>query len=131
MRETNSFPFIDKTYHDTMDLLTEARTFAAFQRTSANDNGDSFEKFFITSETSRLVSHLTNVMTWVLWHKAANSGEVSVSKAQKMGKKHLDPEIFSERQTDHDIDLPRILESLMGRADLLHARVSRLSKMVH
>ena len=131
MRETNNFPFIDKTYHDAMDLLKEARTFASFRQTAAYENGDIFDNFFITTETSRLVSHLTNVMTWILWHKAANSGEISSSKAQKMGSKHLNSRIFSERPYTHDADLPCILESLIGRTELLHARVHRLSQMVH
>jgi regulator of CtrA degradation len=131
MRETNSFPFIDKTFCDTMDLLKETRKFVTLQESNANDNGDSFDKFFITYETARLVSHLTNVMTWILWHKAANSGEVSVSKALKMGDKHLSAEIFDKREVKYDVDLPQILEGLISRADLLHARVNRLSQMVH
>jgi regulator of CtrA degradation len=114
-----------------MDLLKETRTFVTLQESIANDNGDSIHKFFIINETARLVSHLTNVMTWILWHKAANSGEVSVSNALKMGNKHLSAEIFDKRKAKHDVDLPRILEGLINRANLLHARVNRLSQMVH
>jgi regulator of CtrA degradation len=131
MREINSFPFIDKTYRDTMELLKETRKFVSHQESNSNDNGDSFDKFFITNETAHLVSHLTNVMTWILWHKAANSGEISVSKALKMGDKHLRAEIFDKREAKHDVNLPHILEGLINRADLLHARVNRLSQMVH
>ncbi len=131
MRETNCFPFIDKTYHDTLDLLKETRSFATYQQSSANDNGCSFEKLLITTETSRLISHLTNVMSWILWHKAADAGEISLSKAQKMGAKHLSSDIFSDPQRSYEVDLPHMLENLIDRAGLLYARVSRLSQMVH
>jgi hypothetical protein len=110
---------------------TETRKYVAVQNSSANDNGDPLDRFFITTETSRLVSHLTNVMSWILWHKAANLGEISTAKAQSMGEKHLATKNFSPRQNAFQVDLPQILESLIGRTELLHNRVSRLSQMVH
>lgn len=131
MRETYDFPSIDKTYREAMDLLNEARRFVSFHQASANDNGDSFDRFVITSKTSCLVSHLTNVMSWILWQKAANAGEVSASKACRMGDKHLKPEIFNHPANLFDVDLPPTLERLIGRAGMLHARVNRLSQMIH
>tara|TARA_B100000315_G_scaffold260698_1_gene324187 strand:- start:4958 stop:5353 length:396 start_codon:yes stop_codon:yes gene_type:complete len=131
MSETASFPFIDKTYQDAMELLTDARNFVAHQRSSSNDNIGTLDSLFITLETSRLVSHLTNVMTWIMWHKAANNGEISSGEAQKNGEMHLDKDIFAKRQDVFDIDLPKVLEKLIGRSHLLHDRVSRLSQMVH
>ena len=94
-------------------------------------SGDTFNNFFITTETSRLVSHLTSVMTWILWHKAANNGEISSDEAQKKGEKHLNENIFTTRRDITDIDLPTVLEKLIGRSHLLHDLVSRLSQMVH
>ena len=70
-------------------------------------------------------------MTWILWHKAANDGEISSDEAQKKGEKHLNEDIFTKRRDITDIDLPTVLEKLIGRSHLLHDRVSRLSQMVH
>jgi regulator of CtrA degradation len=131
MSETATFPFIDRTYEDALELLTETRNYVAHQQSSSNDNGDIFEKFFVTTETSRLVSHLINVMTWLMWHKAANNGEISTDEAQQKGKEHLEKDLFANRQEVFDIDLPYVLEKLIGRSLLLHDRVSRLSRMVH
>jgi len=131
MSETAIFPFIDRTYEDALELLTETRNFVACQQLSSNDNGDIFANFFITSETSRLVSHLINVMTWLMWHKAANNGEITTGEAQEKGKEHLEKDLYAKRQDVFDIDLPNVLEKLIGRSHLLHDRVSRLSQMVH
>ena len=70
-------------------------------------------------------------MTWILWHKAANDGEISSDEAQKKGEKHLNENIFTTRRDITDIDLPTVLEKLIGRSHLLHDLVSRLSQMVH
>ncbi|MBT3917410.1 MAG: DUF1465 family protein, partial [Rhodospirillaceae bacterium] len=66
-----------------------------------------------------------------MWHKAANNGEISTDEAQEKGKEHLEKDLFANRQEVFDIDLPYVLEKLIGRSLLLHDRVSRLSRMVH
>jgi hypothetical protein len=70
-------------------------------------------------------------MAWVLWHKAADSGEISYTKAQQMGDEHLREEIYAKPPYEMDVNLPSILKSLIGRAGMLHARVNRLSQLVH
>jgi len=124
--QTISFPFIDKAYVDAMELLKDTRDYAQNCDSFKRDYPDPDQRMVIVSETSRLVSHVVNVMSWLLLKKAVENGEVSDDIATEKCRRHLSEEVFSDRLFEIEFELPQNLSNLMSRSDVLHARVDRI-----
>lgn len=128
--QTVSFPFIDKAYVDAKELLLDTRDFAENGATNCHLYSDPKQKMLVVSETTRLVSHVVNAMSWLLLNKAAENGEISKDLATEKCQCHIGEEIFSERKFEIDFDLPRNLSKLMSRSDRLHERLDRIHNQI-
>ena len=71
---------IDKTFEDTLDLLVEARNYAAFSPSARDGRRTPMEGLAVAGSHLRVTSRLAGVMAWLLHRKAVGAGEIDAAE---------------------------------------------------
>ena len=122
---------IDKTFEDTLDLLVEARNYAAFAPSARGDGRRTpLEGLAVAGSRLRVTSRLAGVMAWLLYQKAVGGGEIDEAETLRTlpPLDGVDP-CLDDRNDGH-LDLPAGLQDLLARSRRLYLRVARLDAMV-
>jgi regulator of CtrA degradation len=118
--------FFDRTMLEAMSLLAEARRYLT-DRAEADSQNMGLEQGLANSmETMRLVARLTQVLAWLLTHRAVHAGEMSLSEATEPERRLGGRELCSKDSSDAAKVLPDELQSLLARSHSLYLRVARL-----
>jgi regulator of CtrA degradation len=118
--------FFDRTMLEAMSLLAEARRYLT-DRAESDSQSMGLEQGLANSmETMRLVARLTQVLAWLLTHRAVHAGEISLSEATDPERRLGGRDLCSRDSSDAAKALPGELQSLLARSHSLYLRVARL-----
>jgi len=115
---------IDKAFHETLDLLIEARNYAAFSPSSGT------ARVTVTGSHLRVTSRLAGVMAWLLYRKAVAAGEIDEAETMRDLPRLDDVSACLDDRHDRDVALPEPLRGLLARSHRLYLRVARLDAMI-
>ena len=122
---------IDKTFEDTLDLLVEARNYAAFAPSARGDGRRTpMEGLAVAGSHLRVTSRLAGVIAWLLYQKAVGAGEIDAAETLRTLPRldGVDP-CLDDRNAGH-LALPSGLQGLLARSHRLYLRVARLDAMI-
>lgn len=138
-RATPGVATFEGTYREVMDLLEEARAFAASPRAAVhrlsgvNDDtrhlgfdGTSLLRLEASCEALRVTSRLTHCLAWVLVHKAIHAGELSPEAAYRPENRLTGGRVCIAAGGEANPRLPRRLRSLLADSRALYIRLARL-----
>ena len=125
-----SFPYIDRTNQETIDLLLEARSYARAIHGRGQAVPSSPRQLFINCEAMRMISRLARVMAWIMERKAAPSPSDSPGGDGKYGQPLGENALCMDANGNDDARLPFELRSLLRRSHGLYVRVARLDAMI-
>ena len=121
--------FFTRTYDEALDLVREARTYLAGRGKEDVRNLPVEANFGYAAESLRLTTRLTEGMSWLLYQRALQAGEITAAEAQKeeCHLQHLEICLPEEPVCDPAI-LPEGLQSLLDRSERLYQRLLRLDQ---
>jgi regulator of CtrA degradation len=120
--------FFDRTMMEAMALLAETRRYL-IDRSESERKGMTVESGLAASmESMRLVARLTQVLAWLLTHRAVHAGEMSLIEATRSERRLGGRELCLNTQGDDNPSLPEELRNLLGRSFALYRRIARLDE---
>src|SRR4029450_4207968 len=79
-------------------------------------------------ESMRLVARLTQVLAWLLTHRAVHAGEMDLIEATRPDRRLGGRELCLNTQGDEDPAMPEELRNLLARSLSLYRRIARLDE---
>jgi regulator of CtrA degradation len=123
--------FFNKTYDETLGLLTEMRDYVAHGEARDRAGLTAIDSARLCCASLRVTARLTQVMAWLLSQKAVHAGEMSTGELVARNDRLAAIAVCMEREADGDVaSLPRYFRSLLDRSHHLYVRVARLDDMV-
>ncbi len=120
--------FFDRTMMEAMALLAETRRYL-IDRSESERKGMSVESGLAASmESMRLVARLTQVLAWLLTHRAVHAGEMNLVEATRDDRRLGGRELCLNTQGDDNPSLPDELRNLLSRSFALYRRIARLDE---
>ena len=121
--------FFSRTYDEALNMVLEAREYLQGPGKSAVRKLPSEASFCYAAESLRLTTRLTECMSWLMFQRAANEGEITPEEAQS-DECHLQfQETCLPEGIIENLDLlPAGLLSLLERSESLYLRISRLDQ---
>lgn len=120
--------FFDRTMMEAMALLAETRRYL-IDRSESERKGMTVESGLAASmESMRLVARLTQVLAWLLTHRAVHAGEMNLVEATRDERRLGGRELCLNTQGDDNPTLPEELRNLLGRSHALYRRIARLDE---
>ncbi|PHQ72282.1 MAG: hypothetical protein COB93_00870 [Sneathiella sp.] len=121
--------FFSRTYDEALALVHEARSYLAGpgqEKVKDLSTGSSFE---YATQSLRLTTRLTETMSWLMFQRALQAGEITAEEAQAEDC-HI--QYFDVCLPDEGdaaaVDLPEGLISLLERSESLYRRIARLDQ---
>lgn len=114
------------TYDEAYDLLVEARNYVEHAVPALKFSAEPPDPVFVTKETMRLTSRLTQVMAWLMAQRAMQEGEIEKEEFGEDRYRLEGQAVCLKRAVDKMDDLPRGLQDLMERSYRLYTRIQRL-----
>jgi regulator of CtrA degradation len=125
---TATVEFFDRTMMEAMALLAETRRYL-IDRSDTERRGVPIEQGLAASmESMRLVARLTQVLAWLLTHRAVHAGEMNLIEATRPDRRLGGRELCLNTQGDDDPAMPDELRSLLARSLSLYRRIARLDE---
>jgi regulator of CtrA degradation len=122
--------FFSKTYDEAMVLLVEARDYVAAREADDRRPLGVEARLRCCTETMRLTSRLTQIMSWLLAQRAVHAGEMAAADIVERWEPLAAVGICMEEEGDRADGLPPALVSLLERSRRLYVRVARLDEMI-
>ncbi len=120
--------FFDRTMMEAMALLAETRRYL-IDRSESERKGMTVESGLAASmESMRLVARLTQVLAWLLTHRAVHAGEMNLIEATRDERRLGGRDLCLNTQGDDNPSLPEELRNLLGRSFALYRRIARLDE---
>jgi regulator of CtrA degradation len=120
--------FFDRTMMEAMALLAETRRYL-IDRSESERKGMTVESGLAASmESMRLVARLTQVLAWLLTHRAVHAGEMNLIEATRSERRLGGRDLCLNTQGDDNPSLPEELRNLLGRSFALYRRIARLDE---
>jgi regulator of CtrA degradation len=120
--------FFDRTMMEAMALLAETRRYL-IDRSEGERKGMPVEQGLAASmESMRLVARLTQVLAWLLTHRAVHAGEMNLIEATRPDRRLGGRELCLNTQGDDDPVMPDELRTLLARSLALYQRIARLDE---
>lgn len=123
-------PFFRRTYHETMDLMIEARNYMAFVERREREQASVNTGLRMSCEAMRVTSRLTQVMAWLMMQRAVEEGEITSDLALADENRLSGQDVCADESHLADEALPGGLRSLMDRSYRLYMRVARLEEQM-
>lgn len=123
--------FFNKTYDETLRLLTEMRDYVA--NVEARDRAEltPVDSARLCCASLRVTARLTQIMAWLLSQKAVHAGEMSTGDLIERNGRLAEIDVCINREEDGEIAaLPNYFRDLLDRSHRLYIRVARLDDMV-
>lgn len=125
---TATVEFFDRTMMEAMALLAETRRYL-IDRSEPERKGMPIEYGLSASmESMRLVARLTQVLAWLLTHRAVHAGEMNLIEATRPDRRLGGRDLCLSTHGDDDPAMPEELRILLGRSLALYRRVARLDE---
>ena len=118
--------FFDRTMLEAMSLLAESRRYLTDRAEIESQKMDLEQGLANSMETMRLVARLTQVLAWLLTHRAVHAGEMSIAEATEPERRLGGRDLCAKDSTDVAKSLPEELQSLLSRSHSLYLRIARL-----
>ena len=123
--------FFNKTYDETMGLLTEMRDYVAYGEARDRAGLTVADNALLCCATLRATARLTQIMAWLLAQKAVHAGEMTNGELVKANGPLADIAICMGAENETEIAaLPDYFRDLLDRSHRLYVRVARLDDMV-
>lgn len=121
--------FFTRTYDEALDLVKEARAYLSGPGQAAARSMPAEASFGYAAESLRLTTRLTESMSWLLFQRALQEGEITLeeSQADECHLQHMDICLTDEPVCDPSL-LPEELNSLLERSERLYQRLLRLDE---
>ncbi len=121
--------FFTRTYDEALDLVKEARTYLAGPGQAAARAMPAEASFGYAAESLRLTTRLTESMSWLLFQRALQEGEITLEESQEdeCHLQHMDVCLADDAACDPSL-LPEELQSLLERSERLYQRLVRLDE---
>lgn len=121
--------FFDRTMMEAMALLAETRRYL-IDRSETERKTMSVEGGLAASmESMRLVARLTQVLAWLLTHRAVHAGEMTLVEATRDDRRLGGRELCMNTDGDDNPSLPDELRNLLARSFALYRRIARLDEL--
>ncbi len=121
--------FIDRTYDETFQLREEAKAYSTLDWKEDVQGLPEQETLRITGEKMRLTARLSEVMAWLMVHKAVGRGEMTPNQAQS-GAFHLtEKEVCLADGRAEGTFCPSRLNQMLDRSFDLYDRVCKMDRM--
>ena len=125
---TATVEFFDRTMMEAMALLAETRRYL-IDRSEGERKGRAVEHGLTASmESMRLVARLTQVLAWLLTHRAVHAGEMNLVEATRPDRRLGGRDLCLNTQGDDDPGMPEELRNLLSRSLSLYRRIARLDE---
>jgi regulator of CtrA degradation len=125
---TATVEFFDRTMMEAMALLAETRRYL-IDRSETERKGMPVEYGLAASmESMRLVARLTQVLAWLLTHRAVHAGEMNLIEATRPDRRLGGRELCLNSEGDDDPGMPEELRNLLNRSLSLYRRIARLDE---
>jgi regulator of CtrA degradation len=118
--------FFDRTMLEAMSLLAESRRYLTDRAESESQKMDVEQGLANSMETMRLVARLTQVLAWLLTHRAVHAGEMSLTEATEPDRRLGGRDLCAKDSSEAAKRLPDELQSLLARSHSLYLRIARL-----
>jgi regulator of CtrA degradation len=118
--------FFDRTMLEAMSLLAESRRYLTDRAESESQKMDLEQGLTNSMETMRLVARLTQVLAWLLTHRAVHAGEMSLTEATEPERRLGGRDLCAKDSSEAAKRLPDELQSLLARSHSLYLRIARL-----
>jgi regulator of CtrA degradation len=123
--------FFNKTYDETLGLLTEMRDYVAHVEARDRARLTPVDGARLCCASLRVTARLTQIMAWLLSQKAVHAGEMSTGDLIQRNGPLAEIEICMNREEEGEIAaLPNYFRDLLDRSHRLYIRVARLDDMV-
>ena len=121
--------FFTRTYDEALDLVKEARAYLAGPGQAAARAMPAEASFGYAAESLRLTTRLTESMSWLLFQRALQEGEITLEESQEeeCHLQHMDVCLADQPVCDPKL-LPEGLQSLLERSERLYQRLLRLDE---
>ena len=121
--------FINRTFDETLQLLEEALDYSTHYWKEDIRGLPEDESLRVTGERMRLTARLSEIMAWVMVHKAVASGEMMAEQAQS-GEYHLSAhDVCLADNRDKPNACPERLNGMLDRSRDLYSRVIKMDQM--
>lgn len=121
--------FIERTYGETLQLLEEARDYSVHDWKEDTGHLPAIKTIQVSKEQMRLTARLSEIMAWLMVHKAVSAGEMTPEQVQS-GNYHLTAhEVCLPGECAEEVKLPVRLKILLNRSLELYGRVSKMDRM--
>ena len=121
--------FIERTYGETLQLLEEAWDYSVHDWKEESGHLSAIETIKVNREQMRLTARLSEIMAWLIVHKAVSAGEMTPEQAQS-GNYHLTAhEVCLPGECAEEENLPDRLNRVLNRSFKLYGRVSKMYRM--
>ncbi|MCR9212164.1 MAG: DUF1465 family protein [Proteobacteria bacterium] len=119
--------FFTRTYDEALALVHEARSYLAGPGQQAVKELATETGFDYATESLRLTTRLTEAMSWLLFQRALQEGEITEEEAQADDCRLQYFDVCLPEEEGADLEgLPADLLSLLERSELLYRRIVRL-----
>lgn len=120
--------FISKAYDETVTLIEEMSDYLLNHARQDRESLPLDVQALYAGESIRLTTRLTQLMAWLLNHKAVQTGEISRADADRLDRRLGSVETCLKPAAPGVEKLPETLKSLMDRSEELYRRVLRLDR---
>ncbi|HIJ64134.1 MAG TPA: DUF1465 family protein [Rhodospirillaceae bacterium] len=119
-----------RTYDETLKMIVEARNYMAHMEPRRQRRFSGIGELRLSCEALRVTSRLTQVMAWLMLHRAVQCGEISLQDACQECHRLSGRDVCLDTSAVSESNIPSGLRSLLERSYSLYQRVSRLEEMV-
>jgi regulator of CtrA degradation len=121
--------FFDRTMNETIGLLSESRRYLVEVAETDRIRLPTDRGLLASLEAMRLVARLTQVMAWLLTHRAVHAGEITLTEAMRPDRRLGGRELCLNDSGDGDPLLSEELRGLLKRSHALYERIARLDEL--
>jgi regulator of CtrA degradation len=123
--------FFNKTYDETLGLLTEMRDYVAYVEERDRARLAPLDSARLCCASLRVTARLTQVMAWLLSQKAVHAGEMTTGDLVASNGPLAEIAVCMDGEPEGEIAaLPQHFRDLVERSHRLYIRVARLDDMV-
>lgn len=121
---------IIRTYDETLRLLEEARDYSTFYwNISIRRNLPKHDCTMINGELLRLTTRLSEMIAWLMVHKAVSPGKMTLEQTQADQYRLSLQEVCLADGRTRDIEWPQRLNILLEKSRELYNRVLKMDQM--
>ena len=129
--ETPTVEPFDRTYHEVMDLLEEARDFARAGPNHPECRAlEGVDRLIMTCESFRVTSRLGQCLAWVMMQRAVRHGEITPDTLRLPEHRLGGQSVCNQIGHEADQNMPRRLRELLRSSRELYQRLGRLDERI-